>query len=223
MAAFLANVGVNSTHAAQSPLFADGTFELLPIPEPNGWRAPMLRMRDLPHARSHAPAAWLDRAVHLDPDLESDIRTYGDNCRRAGRAFSLRHAKRGDIVVFVARLQPTDTPAGFHLVGFLDIDDMITDVTSDPGTGWWDGNAHIRRARATGSWDSFWVFRGAARSRLLDHAIPFMRREAQAIFGDATRWPSHRTELQTIGSCTRAVRRLEGYGEEWLRAKTCLS
>jgi hypothetical protein len=223
VAAFLANVGVNSSHAAHSPLFADATFELLPIPEPNKWRAPMLRMRDLPHARSHAPAAWLDRAVHLDPDLTSDIPTYGDNCRRAGRAFSLRRAQSGDIVIFIARLQPHGTSAGFHLVGFLDIDDAITDVTSDPGPGWWDGNAHVRRARATGRWDSFWVFRGAARSRLLDHAIPFTRREAQALFGTATRWPSHRTELQTIGSYTRAVRRVEGSGEEWLRAITCRS
>ena len=221
MAAFLANVGVNSSHAARSPLFADGTFELLPIPEPNKWHAPMLRMRDLPHARRHAPAAWLDRAVHLDPDLTSGIPTYGDNCRRAGRAFSLRQAKSGDIVVFIARLHPHGTPAGFHLVGFLDIDDAITDVTSDPGPGWWDANAHVRRARATNKWDSFWVFKGGDGSRFFQRAIPFTRRETEMVFGE-TRWPAWRTELQTIGSCTRAVRRIEGPGEEWLRA-TCLS
>ena len=30
---FLANVGANASHAFRSPVFPDGTFELLPIPE----------------------------------------------------------------------------------------------------------------------------------------------------------------------------------------------
>ena len=30
---FLANVGANTSHPFQSPIFDDGTFELLPIPE----------------------------------------------------------------------------------------------------------------------------------------------------------------------------------------------
>lgn len=180
----------------------------------------MLRMRDLPRLRVHAPASWLDRAVHLDPDLTSGTATYGDNCRRAGRAFSLRSAQRGDVIFFLARLQPRDRPASFHLVGFLEIADALIDVTHDPGPGWWDGNAHIRRARATDSWDSFWVFKGGARSHFVKPAVAFNREEAEKVL-PGMRWPAHRTELQTIGSYTRAVRRLEGTGEEWLRA-TCL-
>ena len=222
MAAFLANVGVNSSHAAGSPLFEDGTFELLPIPEPTAWRPPMLRMRDVERLHAHAPATWLDRAIHLDPDLTSEIPTYGDNCRRAGRAFSLRRAQRGDLIYFLARLQPRNRPASFHLVGRLEISDALTDVTRDPGPGWWDGNAHIRRGRATGAWDSFWVFKGGAPSRLFKHAVAFGRHDAQTLLGDTIRWRAHRTELQTIGSHTRAVRRFEGAGEEWLQT-ACLS
>jgi hypothetical protein len=45
--------------------------------------------------------------------------------------------------------------------------------------------------------------------------------DADVLF-DPLRWPSHRSELQTIGSYTRAVRRIEGPGEKWLRA-ICLS
>jgi hypothetical protein len=220
VAAFLANVGVNAAHAARSPLFEDGSFVLLPIPERIAWREPMLRMQDLPGAQMHAPRSWINRPVHLDPDLSPDSSTYGDNCRRAGRAFSLRRARSGDLIVFLARLHAPSP--GFHLVGCLEIVDAIEDVTSDPGTGWWDSNAHIRRARATDTWDSFWVFRGSARSRLLDRAAPFERRELETLFGDGLRWPSHRTELQTIGSYTRAVRRIEERGEEWLRT-ICLS
>ena len=222
MTAFVANVGVNAGHAARSPLFDDGTFELLPIPERPAWRTPMLRLRDLAGLHIHAPRSWHDLAVHLDPDLMSAAPTYGDNCRRAGRAFSLRRAQPGDLIVFLARLHPSEGAPGFHLVGCLEIDDALEDVVREPGPGWWDANAHVRRARATQEWDSFWVFKGTTRSRFLDHAVPFGRRETERIWGRAAGWPAHRTELQTIGSRTRAVRRVEGAGEEWLR-EICLS
>ena len=217
MAVFLANVGVNAAHSARSPLFPDRSFTLLPIPERHEWRPPMLRIRDLKALAHHAPRSWLDRAVHLDPDLSSAHQTYGDNCRRAGRAFSLRRAKPGDLIVFFARLQPTHGEPGFHLVGCLAIEDAITDVQEDPGSGWWDGNAHIRRARATDTWDEFWVFKGATSSHTFERAVPFGRQQAETVLGADLSWPSHRTELQTIGSYTRAVRRIEGAGEEWLR------
>ena len=223
MAAFLANVGVNSAHAARSPLFSDGRFVLLPIPERDPWAPPMLRLDDISGLAAHAPAAWRERTVHLDPDFSEPTPTYGDNCRRAGRAFSLRRAASGDLIAFLARLHPARGLAGFHVVGGLVVDDVLADVTSDPGPGWWDRNAHIRRARATARWDSFWVFKGAAaQSRALTKARPFARHEAEAVFGPTWHWRSARTELQTIGSYTRAVRRVEGLGEEWLR-KICLS
>jgi len=221
VAVFLANVGVNSAHAARSPLFGDGTFELLPIPERHPWRPPMLRLGDVRDKCVYAPSSWRIRAVHLDPDLDSSQPTYGDNCRHAGRAFSLRRARPGDLIAFLARLQPKGQPAGFYLVGCLEIVDALEDVNRDPGPGWWDANAHVRRSRATDSWDEFWVFKGTPASRLFSRAIPFRLTEAKALFGQVKRRPA-RTELQTIGSCTRAVRRVEGPGEEWLRT-ICLS
>ena len=47
---FLVNVGVNAGHGgARSPLFADGTFEWVPIPEPAEWAGPhSVRYADLP-------------------------------------------------------------------------------------------------------------------------------------------------------------------------------
>lgn len=217
MAAFIANVGVNAGHAAHSPLFADGTFDVLPIPETGPWRPPMARLIDQPRLCGHAPRSWASRAVHVDPDLTSAAPTYGDNCRTAGRAFSLRRARPDDVLVFLARLHPAAGAAGFYLVGELNITDAITDVTSDPGPGWWDANAHVLRARAGHSWNSFWVFKGNQKSGWFKRAVPFGRREAVAVFGDGWQWRAHRTELQTIGSYTRAVRRVEGAGEEWLR------
>jgi hypothetical protein len=207
MAAFLANVGANAAHRVGSPLNADGSFVLYPIPEQQAWAPPMRQL----------PEVWGDRAVHLDPDLEGDPPTYGDNCRTAGRAFSLRHAEPGDLIVFVARLHPrSGQPPAFFLVGELPVAEVKPDLTDDPGPGWWDGNAHVRRARAGGSWNSFWVFRGDGRSRLYDRAIPFGRAEADHVFGRAWLWREERSELQTIGSCTRAVRRLTGPAERRL-------
>lgn len=215
MAAFLANVGVNAGHAARSPLFQDGTFRLLPVPEALPWKEPMVRLA--PDLLRYAPPTWREHAVHVDPDLASPTPTYGDNCRTAGRAFALRRAAAGDVIVFLARLDRAGG-AGFHLVGCLEIDDAITDVANDPGAGWWDDNAHIRRSRATGRWNSFWVFKGTHNSRLFNRAIPFRRAEADALFGGTWWWRPNRSELQTIGSYTRAIRRIEGPGEQWLRA-----
>jgi hypothetical protein len=211
MAAFLANVGANASHRVRSPLFADGSFVLYPIPEEQPWAPPMRRL----------PAVWGEHAVHLDPDLDGDPPTYGDNCRTAGRAFSLRRAEPGDVIVFVARLHPrTGEPAAFFLVGSLSVAEVKADLAEDPGPGWWDGNAHVRRARAGAPWNSFWVFRGSGHSRLFDRAIPFRRTEADMVFGGSWRWQPDRTELQTIGSYTRAVRRLTGAAERRLRDLT---
>jgi hypothetical protein len=222
MAAFLANVGVNAGHAARSPIFDDGSFRLIPIPEAVPWRPPMIRFGDLEDLSRNAPRSWRLQAAHLDPDLAAPSPTYGDNCRTAARAFSLRRAHQGDLIVFVARLQPLAGPAGFHLVGCLVIDDLLSDVIADPGPGWWDANAHIRRGRAQRKWNSFWVFKGGDGTRLLEQARPFGRDQAEAVFGSGWRWRVNRTELQTIGSYTRSVRRVESQGEKWLRA-ICLT
>jgi len=208
MAAFLANIGVNAAHHVRSPLFRDGSFVVHPIPEARRWAPPMLRL----------PEVWGERAVHVDPDLHGDPPTYGDNCRTAGRAYSLRQAQPGDVIVFMARLHPVsgDSP-GFYLVGSLSIVAIKQDVREDPGSGWWDDNAHVRRARSGGSWDSFWVFEGDGRSGFFDRAVPFSRPHAERVFGGTWDWREHRTDLQTIGSYTRAVRRLTGSSESRLR------
>ena len=54
------------------------------------------------------------------------------------------------------------------------------------------------------------------RSRLFARAVPFRRDEADRVFDRAIHWRDGRTELQTIGSCTRAVRRLTGTAERRL-------
>src|SRR5258707_9344149 len=121
MAAFLANVGANSSHAARSPMFGDGSFVLVPIPERDPWAPPMLRVGDVAGLAAYARSAWSNKAIHLDPDLSAPTPTYGDNCRRAVRAFSLRRPAAADLIVFLARLHPDNAPPSFQLVGCLSI------------------------------------------------------------------------------------------------------
>lgn len=168
----------------------------------------MLRLKDVPELAKYAPPSWGERPVHLDPDFRSPIATYGDNCRRAARAYALRQAVPGDVILFLARLHPAAAPPSFYLTGRLEIAEILPDITRDPGPGWWDANAHIRRARAHRAWDSFWVFRGAAGSGLLARASPFARADAERLFGTGWNWRPGRTELQTIGSYTRTIRRV---------------
>jgi putative DNA base modification enzyme with NMAD domain len=211
VAAFLANIGVNAGHAARSPLHADGSFTVLPIPEAVAAGPPMrtLADADLADLAALAPASWRSRtrAVHLDPDFRSDPPTYGDNCRTAGRAFNLRRAQPGDVIWFAARLHDGRT-AAVHLVGKLTIEAIAQDITSDPGQGWWDTNAHVLRGRATDVWNSFWVFRGArSESGWLSRAIPLSRATLEALLGPK-QWPPHATEQQVIAWHTRAIRRI---------------
>ena len=209
MAAFLANVGVNAAHAARSPVQADGSFTVLPIPEGPPVRPPMrsLHDSDLLDLAELAPANWRGKAVHLDPDFRSDPPTYGDNCRTAGRAFSLRRAQPGDLIWFAARLHGPDGSAALHLVGRLEIAEIKPDVAGDPGPGWWDRNAHVLRARATKVWNSFWVFRGTDDSGWLPKALPLRRNTLEELLGP-WEWPATATEQQVIAWHTRAIRRL---------------
>jgi hypothetical protein len=208
VAAFLANVGVNAAHAAHSRLNVDGSFAVLPIPERAAAKRPMRTLGDpdLADLAALAPPTWRTKAVHLDPDFRSDTPTYGDNCRTAGRAFNLRRALPGDTIWFAARLHGEDG-AGLHLVGRLEIAEVLRDVVEDPGPGWWDRNAHVLRGRATGQWNSFWVFRGTAGSGWLPAAPRLTKPLLEQLFG-AWEWPAGATEQQVIAWHTRAVRRI---------------
>ena len=217
MAAYLVNIGANSQHSARARIHPDGSFDFIPIPEEIPGGAPMLRYADIPALAQATPASWLQRSVHCDPDFYSSTPTYGDNCARIPRAFALRRALPGDSIVFIARLTDAKGIPGFYLVGRLEVAGSLREVTSDPGPGWWDSNAHIRRGRAIGRWDGFTVFAGGPDSGLLARAVSFTRKQARAVFGPGWEWPADQTDLQVIGAHTRSVRRLEGAAAQRLQ------
>ena len=225
---FLANVGANASHRFASPIFKDGTFEFLPIPEtPNIPLPHSVRYRDL---RSHyrpsedllryIPKRLWGTATHNDPEFETF--TYGDNCETTPRGASLKGLQPSDFLFFIARMEDwkTDAPCGrygFFLVGFLEIsetDGVLRDVQSEPNISAlrsFQRNAHVRRGLSDPKyWDRFWAFQGSERSRRFPYAVPVTPELCQKVFraagGSPWRWGGNRTELQVIGSYTRSCR-----------------
>lgn len=221
---FLVNVGVNARHgAARSPLFADGTFEWVPIPEhPAYTGAHSLRYRDLPRwagagtLADFLPRQWAARAAHADPDFAHG--TYGDECQRTARARGLWAARPGDWLFFLSRLVPwaarawTGAPV-FALVGALHVAEVVHDVRSPPvnPSGRLAQNAHCRRGRNTpAAWDGFSIFVGGADSGRFQEACFVDKSFADKLLRDRNErrftWAAHRSPLQVIGSYTRTCR-----------------
>ncbi len=222
---YLSNIGANSSHRYFSPLFADGTFELLPIPDAPPEAGPhSVKLADVPlkNPANGAATDWIPGrlhrlAAHYDPEF--DTLTYGDNCERGARAVALKKASPGDLILFLARLQPHDgtNPQGeaaFFLIGMLEIESILASVHERPSEELlqrFGANAHVRKGlNDPANWDGFWVFAGTERSARFDRAVPFDRALCDEVMraadGKPWQWDGPRSELQVIGSYTRTVR-----------------
>ena len=141
MRVYLANVGANSGHRFASPLFKDGMFEFIPIPEGEG-QTSGVRYSDL---RSHnEPSRDLLRYVpsrrrravcHNDPEFET--LTYGDSGDNP-KSSRLTRIQPGDALLFLARLEPWADgkragEPGFYLIGGLSADyaEFVTPQSGD--------------------------------------------------------------------------------------------
>jgi hypothetical protein len=222
---FLANIGANASHRYSSPLYPDGTFELITIPEDRPLDGPhIVRYRDVscfndPHGpiTDLVPQRYWDAPTHYDPEF--DTMTYGDNCETAPRAAGLKQMAIGDFIFFIARLNRWNDAGqgnefGFYLIGFLEVENILRNVREMPSKAAmrrFGRNAHVRRGLTDDSnWDGFWVFAGSERSRRFEKAVPVTRQFAASVFsasdGTAWKWDPKRSDLQVIGSYTRACR-----------------
>ncbi|MDE2765373.1 MAG: hypothetical protein OXI25_02935, partial [Chloroflexota bacterium] len=154
---------------------------------------------------------------HYDPEFETF--TYGDMCDENARASGLRGLRRGDALLFLVRMERwredrRTKEFGFYLIGGLRVDWVLGGVT-EALTGQ-DAeraatNAHVRKARADGDWNGFWVFGGSpSLSRRFERAVPVDRGLCEQVFRDASgnpwRWPPGKSCLSVIGSYTRTCR-----------------
>ena len=226
MRVYLANVGANSGHRFASPLFEDGSFEFIPIPEDEG-QTSGVRYSDL---RSHYdPGRDLLRYVpphlhgavcHNDPEFET--LTYGDNGENP-RSTALTGIQPGDTLLFLARLErwrdgERTRDFGFYLIGGLSADyaEFVT-----PQSGRRDRfakNAHSIRGD-----ERFFGVAGSSRSRRFRRAVPLTRDICDKVFraanGATWRWGG-KSDLAVIGSYTRTIRQMldAGIAEQERRA-----
>ena len=222
---YLINVGANASHRFAGPVFPDGSFEFLPIPEDRDLPVQHgVRYHDLRSFYDHdqdllryIPQRLWDRTAHSDP--EWDTFTYGDNCATSPRAAALKRVEPGDRLLFLVRLQSWDRdgPAdayGFYLVGYIHVDRILRDVVARPDDAAMDRfgrNSHVRRGLSgPGLWDGFCVFAGSSQSRRLSRAARLDRSLADRVLtradGSPWRWDAGRSDLQVIGSYTRSCR-----------------
>ena len=218
MRIYLINVGVNSGHHGLfSPLFDDGTFEFLPIPESDeelNWYPDVTRYQDL---RSHynpvrdllnyVPQRWWGHVCHNDPEFSTY--TYGDvGCN--GRSSALTQIEVGDAVLFISRLEgwagrKRNGTCGFYLIGGLLAEYAGWISPESYKAGRFVNNAHLIR----GDYE-FWGIAGSTQSRRFERAIPITREICDKVFrdkdGNPWAWPRGKTELARIGSYTRTCR-----------------
>lgn len=149
----LLRVGMDLGFGGLGPLFPDGTFEYVPIPDdPSLVSERSLFFRDIP-ARSggdiarFVPARHKEGPAHYDPEF--DTFTYGDPTRNKSRQLLRLH--RGDLLVFCAGLRPPEHPQGskLYIIGYIFIRRIhaITSLCPWPPPKYkclW-ANAHFRR------------------------------------------------------------------------------
>lgn len=214
MRIYLVNVGANASHGRLfSPIFHDCTFEFLPIPEggDSGNAHRLVRYRDLRSYNKpnddllqYVPEDKWDAVCHNDPDLSEF--TYGDNPGR-GRSGALTNLRKGDVLLFLARLEgyidgSRTGEAGFYLVGGLSVD-YADFVTSNSRR--FANNAHARRGDP-----EFLGVAGSDLSRRFKCAVPITKAICKKVFrdkdGNPWDWSKGGTDLATIGSYTRSIR-----------------
>jgi len=206
MKVVLLRVGIDTgSGGIHSPLFQDGSFEFVCIPDGCnvdertygsliGERGiPLVKYFPLPRQ-----SAMLNQPVHVDPEFATF--TYGDPTRlKAG----LRHLKPDDLLIFYAGLEGWDfkrDPA-LYLIGYFEVltAGRATDYSENELRRLFGANFHVRHERIYRQQKSDLVLvKGSENSRLLKKAklisgvgydrlgrpIKILSPAMQKIFGD---------------------------------------
>jgi hypothetical protein len=158
MRAIAINVGANTNEPGfRGPLFPDGSFEYIPIPEAKPTSEPVPTYADLDLETDVSAVA--DRPVHFDPEFPEvggQRYTYGDE--HGVKAGPLSTLSAGDYLFFYATLWTTgEAPVwapprwGAHVIGHFRLArDPVTgeayrDLPADERAVF-DSNAHVKRA-----------------------------------------------------------------------------
>jgi hypothetical protein len=176
--AMLLRVGIDKgCGGSLAPIFEDGSFEYIPIPEVDP-ASNESRTYENTKGRKGQPLAYYlprrikDSCMHFDPEFRTF--TYGDPTSK--RKFLLKLDK-DDLLVFYAGLTPymnTNFNEALYIIGYFTIDRIIdfnqlTESEADEVAKNYRNNAHIKRTMDFQ--DLVIVVAKKEKSRLLDKAI----------------------------------------------------
>ena len=229
------NVGANTTLPGfRGPIFPDGRFEYVPIPErePTAERVPTYADLDVRVDVSDVA----DVPVHLDPEFRgvhgSTAYTYGDE--HGVKAGPLSRLESGDFLLFYATLSlagDADAAApwlspdwGAYLIGEFRVERAVTGDEFREAAALRErfaSNAHAKRD----PFDAAVLVEGDAASRLYDRAVPLSDPDAGAtanplvtdLSNDSGKGPWWRRRLWYDEAATATLRDVvdgdtDGYG-----------
>jgi hypothetical protein len=155
--AVLLRVGIDSgCGGIQSPLFDDGSFEFICIPDNKGVSVhkygTLVGTNDRPHSDyfpKRKQEAVANQHIHLDPEF--DTFTYGDPTTPKR---SLQKLERGDYLIFYCGLQQwrettgwqTDPPPALYIVGYFVVEKagLATEFSKATLKSKFGQNFHVR-------------------------------------------------------------------------------
>ena len=209
MQVVLLRVGINTgSGGIHGPLFSDGSFEYIPIPD--SFRDKGVDKRTYGNTRGKSGQRLVDyfpetrrekvfdQSVHFDPEFETF--TYGDPTRPKAK---LRQLSEGSLLVFYAGLKGWnfDCPPSLYIIGYFEVAraGLATSFTRAELTRMFQNNFHImHRGVFQDQKDRLVLVKGNTNSRLLKTAVKIgsvgtdrngrslhrLAPEMQAVFGD---------------------------------------
>ncbi len=184
MQVVLLRVGIDSgAGGMQGPLFEDGSFEFVPIPDrfhkfgENSETYSTTKGRSgrllLDYFPRHMRSEYRDVSIHADPEF--DTFTYGDPTMGAKRG--LRNLRKGDLLVFYAGLEPW--PQGgeqkLYIVGYFKLcwAGLARDLSQTELDARFHANFHVKHKAVFEDQRSRLVLaQGDPSSKLLRTAVP---------------------------------------------------
>ena len=233
----LLRVGIDSgCGGMQGPLFRDGRFEFIPIPDDR-----MLDSRTYGNTlgRNGRPFAeffpgrrqqrMANQPMHVDPEFVSF--TYGDPTPPKK---GLRHLTKGDLLIFYAGLEGFDfaSPPALYIIGYFEVElaGLATSFSTAEIAKHFANNFHVRHRRLFAQQKNELVLvKGSRRSRSLKKAhllsetltlegkppVKKITAEMREIFGDFAgrhsfqRSPTRWVEPDYVNGAAQYVRLLE--------------
>ena len=175
----LLRVGIDTgSGRAHGPLFQDGSFEFIPIPDGfnidtrtygNTYGRSGCKFIEFLPSSMHPRMA--NQSMHVDPEFSTF--TYGDpTSPKAG----LRHLQAGDLLIFYCGLQGWDfeCPPALYLAGYLEVEaaGRANDLGDLELKSIFGENFHVRHpAIFQRQQESLVLVKGSAKSRLLNRAV----------------------------------------------------